>query len=451
MAENLNLPNIPTSSMFIGDSEDKVMTIEWQEFFRGLFNRVGGTISPSIIETDTSVLAELYKTNENYIKRIDELEKKNFIKPSMFRVTASKLREIEAELLLHNLSGFEDASSVALSTNGGTPPTLTLTFTDTVAWWSDGVRYTDTGSDAIQIDDTNGIHILYYDGSVLSKIANPTHNQTDDIIINKAIVMIIYWNTNTNVAPILANELHGVQMSGQTHEWLHDNLGARWKEGGVLSGYTLNSAADIDISFDVSDIEFYDEDIEHEIEDGVAANQYEQVLTGDAEIPVLYRDDVTGHWIEQAASTLPYLTSAGEPYRMNDDGDGTWSLVAVANTKFFNQFLLVTNDWQYPVKMIAGTTQYDNQASALEGANTEISEWGTLPVAEFIILYQFVLQSWNGGTIDIRIKEIIDYRTAQISGASAATATDHGSLTGLGDDDHAQYSKVAESYYFGVM
>ena len=73
MADILNLPDIPSSLMFIGD-ERKVMTIEWQEFFRVLFNRVGGTTSPSIIETDTSVLAELYKTNENYTKRIDELE-----------------------------------------------------------------------------------------------------------------------------------------------------------------------------------------------------------------------------------------------------------------------------------------------------------------------------------------------------------------------------------------
>ena len=74
MAENLNLPNIPISPMFIGDSEDKIMTIEWQEFFRVLFNRVGGTTAPSIIETDTSTLAELYKTDKSYTKRIDELE-----------------------------------------------------------------------------------------------------------------------------------------------------------------------------------------------------------------------------------------------------------------------------------------------------------------------------------------------------------------------------------------
>ena len=73
MTDNLNLPNIPTSSMFIGD-EDKVMTVEWQEFFRGLFNRVGGTTSTTIVESNLSSVSEMYKTDKDYAKRIDELE-----------------------------------------------------------------------------------------------------------------------------------------------------------------------------------------------------------------------------------------------------------------------------------------------------------------------------------------------------------------------------------------
>ena len=47
----LYLPDIPISPMFIGEM-DKVMTIEWQEFFRALFERVGGIIAPSITEYD---------------------------------------------------------------------------------------------------------------------------------------------------------------------------------------------------------------------------------------------------------------------------------------------------------------------------------------------------------------------------------------------------------------
>ena len=276
------------------------------------------------------------------------------------------LQEVGQELLQHNLCGFEDSSLVALSSDAGNPPTITLTFTGTVAWWSDGVRYTDTVSDAIQIDDTSGLHVIYYDGAVLSKIANPSHAQMDDIIVNKAIACFVYWNTNTNTAPLLAFEVHGVQMSGATHEWLHDNIGAKFKSGGAISAYTLSTPSDVGVSFDLTDIEFYDEDIEFEIEDGDPAVQYEQVLTGDAEIPVLYKDDVDGTWAEQAASTLPYILQGGDTYPSynNDDGDGTWSLIELANQKFMIMWLVATNDWQYPVKMICGTETYNTTISA---------------------------------------------------------------------------------------
>ena len=77
MAENLSLPNIPTSTMFEGDPEDKILTTEWQEFFRGLHDRVGGLSAPTINEVNSSMVAEAYKTeDEDPIKRLEELEKK---------------------------------------------------------------------------------------------------------------------------------------------------------------------------------------------------------------------------------------------------------------------------------------------------------------------------------------------------------------------------------------
>jgi hypothetical protein len=69
----LNLPDLPTSPMFIGD--DRVMTIEWQEFFRNLFNRVGGIVGPSITESDLLTVSESYSTPISYFKEINELKK----------------------------------------------------------------------------------------------------------------------------------------------------------------------------------------------------------------------------------------------------------------------------------------------------------------------------------------------------------------------------------------
>jgi len=77
MTEKLSLPELPTSNMFIG--LDNPMTIEWQEFFRTLFKRVGGVSGPSITNTFITAVAELFSTPVNYGKRIAELEKKLLI------------------------------------------------------------------------------------------------------------------------------------------------------------------------------------------------------------------------------------------------------------------------------------------------------------------------------------------------------------------------------------
>ena len=218
------------------------------------------------------------------------------------------------------------------------------------------------------------------------------------------------------------------------------------RKGGDISGYTLATASDAAISFNLTDLEFYDDDVEHEVIDGVASTQYSQVLTGDAEIPVLYRDNVTGHWIEQAASTLPYLTGGSPRIQyMNDDGDGTWSLVEVGNNQYCNYWLVLTNDWQYPVKMIPGTQVYATPALAIANAPTELAEFGNLPSAEYIIMYRFLMKDGAGGTTNATIVDVTDYRYSGITGASAQTANDHGALSGLNDDDHPQYLLVADS------
>ena len=58
--------------MFIGDN--RVMTTEWQEFFRSLFKRVGGVSSSTIVETLLLDVSETLSTPKNYDKRINELE-----------------------------------------------------------------------------------------------------------------------------------------------------------------------------------------------------------------------------------------------------------------------------------------------------------------------------------------------------------------------------------------
>ena len=64
MAENLFLPDMPTTPL----SVNGVMPLEWQEFFRLLYNRVGG-------ETTSLDLTELTNlVNANFVTLQEQIE-----------------------------------------------------------------------------------------------------------------------------------------------------------------------------------------------------------------------------------------------------------------------------------------------------------------------------------------------------------------------------------------
>lgn len=73
MTEKLSLPEFPASNMFVGGN--RPMTIEWQEFFRALFKRVGGISGPDSTAILLLNVIEAFSAPVNYNKRISELEK----------------------------------------------------------------------------------------------------------------------------------------------------------------------------------------------------------------------------------------------------------------------------------------------------------------------------------------------------------------------------------------
>ena len=356
-----------------------------------------------------------------------------------------------AELTTHETTtnaptGFPNRDDSVLSFN-----TVTFTITPAVStfdYYIAGVKYTKSSAENIVIADTSGVHFIYYDGATLSASVNPSNATIEDIILNKAWVATIYWQTTgagAGVAPLLADERHGVQMSGKTHHWLHDINGAAWHDGLTLSGYTEATDSDAALTFELTNGVYFDEDLEHTIIDGAPATQYSQQLNGgDASIPIVYKN-ATGVWVEDAASTLPYkLISAGNRLAYNrDDGGGNWSQVEVADGKWVSMTLIATNDWQYPIKAIQGQNQYTDKKTAVEEATAEIISFGGGTLSpEVITLYRFVMQTKDtfSGTKKAKIETdgVTDFRGSQILGEAAA-ASDHGTLSGLADDDHAQY------------
>ena len=342
----------------------------------------------------------------------------------------------------YDSSGFLNRTDSDITFTSGTRTFAIAPSATSFVFWQTNTKYTKSAEETIVIADTAGLHVIYYDAGVLTVSVDPSHEAMDIIILDKVLVALIYWNATDNDDVVFADERHGLVMDGNTHHYLHDIFGMQYESGFGLSGYTLATATDAALNFEVTDGRVYDEDIELDIEDGDPVNQYEQQLSGaDAELPVMYRDDVDGTWTEAAASTLPYLTAGtGRLAYNNDDGDGTFSQVEITNNKFVTYTIVVTNDVEYPIKMIQGQNQYDTKNDALEDGTAEILTFGDFPTPELDILYRFIMQTGDayGGTKKGKIIEVTDFRGNPITG-SAATSQDHGSLGGLADDDHDQY------------
>lgn len=348
----------------------------------------------------------------------------------------------ERTAALKEPTGFATRSDSVLSWVGGTR-TFTIAPTgDYFDYYIHAKRYRVGAADSIAIADTSGTHAIYYDGATLSAIVNPDHDQFDNLICNMALVGLVYWNATDGTAYVLGDERHGTNMSGKTHEWAHDITGAKWIQGLALSGYVEDDPNnDASLTFELTNGEFYDEDLEHEIVDGAPATQYAQQLNGgDAELPILYRDDIDGSWTEDVATTLPYKTlGAGRLAYNNDDGDGTFSQIEVTDNRWVSMTIIATNDWQYPIKAVQGQNEYTSVQTAIADANAEKLAWGDLPTPEFTVLYRLVMRTKDtyGSTPKAQIVDVTDFRRSGLSGAAATdTSIAHAATTEQTPDDH---------------
>jgi len=332
-------------------------------------------------------------------------------------------------------TGFPNRTDSALSWEDVDPRTFRIAPTGTsYDVYQQGVRYTVSTTEEIEIADTSGTHAIYFDAGALSEIVNPTYSQFNVLILDKVLVALVYWNATDGAAYVVADERHGCNMSGRTHERVHNTIGTTYEDGLLVSDYVLDDDSDAGLTFKVSDGLISDDDLPHEIDDGDPANQYEQQLSGaDAELPILYRDDIDGSWKEDAASTLPYKTGGTGRLAYNkDDGDGTFSQVEVTDGKWVSMTILGTNDWQYPLKAVQGQNEYADKKTAIADATSEILSWGTLLTPEIVVLYRFVMQTKDtyGGAKKAIIREAVDFRGAGLSGASAV-AQSHLNLSNL--------------------
>jgi hypothetical protein len=305
--------------------------------------------------------------------------------------------------------------------------------------WVGGAKFPKFAAESVVIPNTSGTHYIYYNTAGVLTAKTTFFDLSVD-----APVSYIYWNATDSAQYFFADERHGFTMDWATHEYLHRTRGTAFSSGLALNNYTISASGNLETSARVGmdDGTIFDEDIPIEITNSASPvpNTWEQRISTVGYFPVFYL--VGSAWKKDVAVGYPLKFTTLATYNLNTAG--TWSAQAILNNRFCVYWLVATNNLSEPVLSLMGQAEYSNVGQAEAATWSEMSLTG-LPIYEFRLLYKLVFQTSSGYTNSVksRLVSVTDMRTASSGTAGAPVASgDHGSLTGLVDDDHTQYLRA---------
>ena len=358
----------------------------------------------------------------------------------------SALEELQSEIVSIDLSvaseptGYLDASQTTISFTDSSPDrTFSISpVSGSFVFYANGERFTKTTTQSVQIPDQEGNHYIYFD---VDGVLKSTQVFDESIILTKAFTSIIYWDADNSKHVYFANERHGLIMDGQTHIHFHTVFGAQYISGLALENFTIGDGSS-------------NTHCQYTSDEGVIRDEDLRIEIGpESQIPTLYRLGASGNWRRKEVDSYPFIYSGTAGYvgsngriPFNEYTGGSWQLTEVVNNGFVLIHYFATNDTEYPVIAIQGQASYGTIVDARISANSEISQLSGLPFAEFVPIGSVILQSSDSFTNDVKARvrltdtgdDYVDFRGSQIL-IAAATANNHGLLSGLSSDDHLQY------------
>jgi len=354
--------------------------------------------------------------------------------------TADFIRQIAGGEYTGEPMGHADRTASAISFDNATR-TFSIAPTGTLFdVWCKGVKYQFTGAESVTIPNTTGLYYIYFDANGDLQYRTSYFDWPND-----APTAYIYWNATAGAAQYIADERHGIVLDWQTHEYLHRTRGAVLANGFSVSNYTTTGSGtvDSDAELDLGGGTFFDEDLEVNIvhSNTPTSGTWEQDLAGPAQIPVLYLNGT--EWYRATTANAP-LKVGSVRAQYNLLSGGSWSTVDADANKYIVSFLIATNNLTYPVLAILGQDQYTNIGGAEEVDFSDLV-LTDFPSVEFRPLYKLVYQvGAYGNTYNARLVSVLDLRAVERASVAGTIASDHGLLSGLGDDDHLQYVHVSE-------
>lgn len=347
-------------------------------------------------------------------------------------------------------NGFTSAqrTNTTLSFDDGT---LTLSITASsypFSFYQYGKKYEIDAQDDVTITDTEGLWVVYYDYGVLTALHDPSEAEEEDVIKNKCIVWEGYWDATNNeiLSPDGFDERHGVVMSPNTHYYLHTTRGAQYLSGLALNNFSVDQTGNSDAhaQFSVNTGSTLDEDISTTI----------SAIGSTTGLPIYYLDGASVNLrrlVETGFSVLTDVTAGiGATGRVvyNQFTGGAWQLTVVTNNSFVLCHVFAVNAVNTSDRVVAviGQNEYGNLAAARVGANEEISTIVTqFELEELVPIGSIIFQTSNSYANGVRSRvrstdlgdDYVDWRSTEFS--SGVYPAYHSNLTGLSNDDHAQY------------
>jgi hypothetical protein len=309
--------------------------------------------------------------------------------------------------------------------------------------WTKGTKRVVSSSLTVTIPNTSGLYYVYFDAS------GDLQQQTSFFNLEtQTPVAYVYWNATQSYASFVADERHGVVMDWKTHEYLHRTHGAQFASGFGASNYTVggNGSLDSHMQLDLDGGSFYDEDLKIDIVHSNSPSAvWQQDLQGPAKIPMFYLDGAAAEWKVDTSTNFPLKQGSSRP-QYNNPNSGNWTTTDINENKYGVTFILATNNINNPIIGIIGQDAKDSQGDA-EAINFADLVLTGFPIVEFRPLYKIVYKcsSAMANTPKASLVSIWDMRTITQVTLSQYNATDHGNLSGLGDDDHTQYVHISQA------
>jgi len=286
-------------------------------------------------------------------------------------------------------NGFLDRTDLTLSWDNLTR-TLTITpVSSSYQFYSNGILYTKDTVLQYQITNVSGGHLIYFDDNGELGCATEL---VPEIIHRWAFVAYVYWNlTLEKAVPDCFAELHGADMSSDTHDYLHNTVGTAYHMDGGIEPTVVNIDGDgstlDNLQISVTTGIIHDEDVPHIVPAKLASDL----------IPVLYRTP-TGEWFfDKSSSAIVRPTGTGRAAYNYFDG-ASWSLAEVPSGSYVLAHLYAIPGINDKLMIIMGSNVYSNLNNLRRYGLEEIKKISDVPFLEFKSIATFAIHTSDSYT-----------------------------------------------------